>query len=111
MDMTNKQYQDYVNSKAKPSPIWKNMLWAFCTGGAICTLGQGLLEGYRAMGLEEEMAGCAVSVTLIFAAALATGLGVFDGWPSTPGRAPWCPSPALQTRWPPPPWSSRARGW
>ena len=78
MDMTNKQYQDYVNSKAKPSPIWKNMLWAFCTGGAICTLGQGLLEGYRAMGLEEEMAGCAVSVTLIFAAALATGLGVFD---------------------------------
>ena len=40
--------------------------------------GRGLLGGYRAMGLGEEMAGCAVSVTLIFAAALATGLGVFD---------------------------------
>ena len=29
MDMTNKAYGEYVNAKSKPSPLWKNMLWAF----------------------------------------------------------------------------------
>ena len=45
MDMTNKEYNKYVSEKAKPSPIWKNMAWAFVVGGLICTLGQGLLTG------------------------------------------------------------------
>ena len=43
MDMTNQEYNAYVSGKAKPSPIWKNMAWAFLVGGLICTLGQGLL--------------------------------------------------------------------
>ena len=78
MDMTNKEYTKYVSEKAKPSPIWKNMAWAFVVGGLICTLGQGLLNFYQWMGLSEDDAGTAVSMTLIFAAALLTGLGVFD---------------------------------
>ena len=78
MDMTNKEYNKYVSEKAKPSPIWKNMAWAFVEGGLICTLGQGLLNFYQWMGLSEDDAGTAVSMTLIFAAALLTGLGVFD---------------------------------
>ena len=78
MDMTNQEYNAYVSGKAKPSPIWKNMAWAFLVGGLICTLGQGLLNFYQGMGLSEEQAGTAVSMTLIFAAALLTGLGVFD---------------------------------
>ena len=78
MDMTNKEYNKYVSEKAKPSPIWKNMAWAFVVGGLICTLGQGLLNFYQWMGLSEDDAGTAVSMTLIFAAALLTGLGVFD---------------------------------
>lgn len=78
MDMTNQEYNAYVSGKAKPSPIWKNMAWAFLVGGLICTLGQGLLNFYQGMGLTEEQAGTAVSMTLIFAAALLTGLGVFD---------------------------------
>ena len=78
MDITNKEYNKYVSEKAKPSPIWKNMAWAFVVGGLICTLGQGLLNFYQWMGLSEDDAGTAVSMTLIFAAALLTGLGVFD---------------------------------
>ena len=78
MDMTNKEYNKYVSEKANPSPIWKNMAWAFVVGGLICTLGQGLLNFYQWMGLSEDDAGTAVSMTLIFAAALLTGLGVFD---------------------------------
>ena len=78
MDMTNREYNNYVSGKEKPSPIWKNMAWAFVVGGLICTLGQGLLNFYQGMGLSEDDAGTAVSMTLILAAALLTGLGVFD---------------------------------
>ncbi len=35
MDMTNQEYGRYVSQKAKPSPLWKNQLWAFVTGGLI----------------------------------------------------------------------------
>ena len=78
MDMTNQEYSRYVEQKAKPSPIWKNLTWAFCTGGLICTGGQALLYLYRGCGLSEGDAGTAVSVTIIFLAALFTGLGWFD---------------------------------
>lgn len=78
MDMTNKEYGKYVNSKAKPSPLWKNLTWAFLVGGAICTAGQGLLNLYKSMGMSENNAATCVSVTLIFLAALTTGLGLFD---------------------------------
>ena len=54
------------------------MIWAFVIGGLICTVGQGLLNLYKKAGLTAEDAGSAVSMTLIFAAALLTGLGLFD---------------------------------
>ena len=76
--MTNQEYGAYVNAKSKPSPLWKNLLWAFFVGGAICTAGQGLLNLYRYCGLNENGAATAVSMTLIFLAALLTGLGIFD---------------------------------
>ncbi len=76
--LTNQQYEDYVHSKEKPSPIWKNLLWAFCVGGLICAGGQGLMTLYQYLGLSKEDAGTWVSVTLVFLAALLTGLGVFD---------------------------------
>lgn len=47
-------------------------------GGGICAVGQGLLEWYQSLGLEQEQAGTAVSVTLILVAATLTGLGLFD---------------------------------
>ncbi len=78
MDMTNEQYLQYVAKKAKPSPLGKDMAWAFVTGGLICTLGQGLQNFYQHMGMAKEEAGTAVSMTLILVAALLTGLGLFD---------------------------------
>ena len=65
-------------SKAKPSPIVKDCLWAFCVGGLICTIGQALSTLYQNWGASKEDAGTWVSVTLVFAASLLTGLGVFD---------------------------------
>jgi stage V sporulation protein AC len=78
MDMSNQEYNKYVSDRAEPSPIWKNMLWAFCVGGGICTVGQALSNLYQSWGASQDDAGTLVSVTLVFAAALLTGLGVFD---------------------------------
>ena len=78
MDMTNKEYDQFVKERSKPSPTWKNLIWAFLVGGVICTIGQVLLKAYQTAGLDEETAGTAVSVTLILAAAVLTGLGIFD---------------------------------
>lgn len=78
MDMSNQEYGKYVDKKSQPSPIWKNMIWAFVVGGAICTLGQGLTNLYKSFDLSETAAAIASSVTLIVIAALLTGFGVFD---------------------------------
>ena len=76
--MTDEAYQRLVRERARPSPTGKNLVWAFLVGGGICTLGQGLLNGYQHLGLEKDQAATAVSVTLIFLAVLFTGLGWFD---------------------------------
>lgn len=76
--LTNEAYNAYVQGKARPSPLGKNLAWAFCVGGGICLLGQALLDGYGALGLDPGHARMAVSVTLIFVTALLTGIGVFD---------------------------------
>ena len=78
MEISNQDYSKMVDDKSKPSPSWKNLLWAFCVGGGICTIGQGLTALYKGMGLARDQTGTAVSVTLIAAAALLTGLGWFD---------------------------------
>ena len=78
MEMSNQEYSKYVGKKAKPSPIWKNAIWAFVTGGLICTVGQALTNLYKSFDLSETAASIAASVTLIVVAALLTGIGVFD---------------------------------
>ena len=78
MDMTNSEYQKLVSQRAKSSPMGRNCLWAFLVGGAICTIGQGLMTFYQGRGLDQDSAGAAVSITLILITALLTGLGWFD---------------------------------
>ena len=78
MKMTNQEYNKLVSERSAPSPIVKNLLWAFLVGGSICTIGQFLSSQYQSIGLDQEAAGTATSVTLVFAAALLTGLGIFD---------------------------------
>ena len=78
MDMTNPEYKEYVKKKQPRSPLGRDMLRAFWVGGLICVLGQVLSGLFRRAGLDEESAGTAVSVTLVFLGALLTGLGVYD---------------------------------
>lgn len=76
--MKKEEYIEYVEARAKKSPILKNCLCAFAFGGLICSIGQIFKDIYTHFGLVEEDAGTLVSVTLIFLSALLTGLGVFD---------------------------------
>lgn len=77
MDLSPKQYQDFLKSKNPPSPVWKNTALAFVTGGAICCLGQALRDGFLLLGLDLEQAGTAASIALLFLSALFTGLGLY----------------------------------
>lgn len=77
MDMTPQEYQAYIKKRSPTSPIGKDTLLAFLTGGAICVVGQLITEGFLSLGLEKTDAGTATSVTLVFLSALATGLGLY----------------------------------
>jgi stage V sporulation protein AC len=78
MNMDNQAYQKFVKARAPKSPIGKDCLRAFLIGGVICAFAQALLEGLVALKMTEENARVLVPVTLIFLAALLTGLGIFD---------------------------------
>ena len=76
--MNEKEYNEYVEKRAKKSPIIKNCIFAFLIGGLICTLGQGFFHLYTYLGMNELDARTLVCVTLIFIACLLTAFGVFD---------------------------------
>ena len=78
MHTDSENYKRYVNARAKKSPLAKDCVRAFLTGGAICTGAQGLLTLYKSWGMEKDDAAALVSVSLVFLTALLTGLGVFD---------------------------------
>jgi len=78
MPITKKEYSEITKRKSPPTPIVKNMIMAFLFGGAICTAGQWLMNIYKGFGLQQDMASTSVSITLIFIAALLTGLKIYD---------------------------------
>ena len=78
MEISNQEYSRLVQARVKPSPLWRDVAWAFGVGGAICAAGQLILNGWTAAGLEEKTAGTATSCTLVFLSALLTGLNLYN---------------------------------
>lgn len=78
MKMTNSEYRRYVEKKSPPSPLGKNLVRAFASGGLICCIGQGFGDLYTRLGVGEANLPTAVCITMIFLGALLTGLGVYD---------------------------------
>lgn len=76
--MNKKEYTEYVEKKSKKSPVYKNCAFAFFTGGAICTIGQGLRDIYSSLTGDEKTTSSLVCVSLIFISVLLTGIGVYD---------------------------------
>ena len=112
MNVDKKQYPKYAKAHAPRSPLLANCLHAFLIGGSICALGQGILLLLTDVaGMEKEMAGNTVSVTLILLAVILTGLGVFDKIAKVAGAGTLVPITGFANAVVSPAIDSRAEGW
>lgn len=79
MNMEKETYKKFADAHAPRSPLGKDCLFAFLFGGTICLIGEILRNVYLNLcHMSEEDAGTLTSVTLILAAVILTGLGIFD---------------------------------
>ena len=78
MELSKQEYQKFVQARAKPSPLAKDCALAFAIGGGICVLGQAVMDGYAAMGLDKTDAGTATSVILVALSVLLTGMNLYN---------------------------------
>ena len=75
--VTSEEYQRKVERKVPRSNLCIDCVKAFLIGGAICAIGQGVLNFYLWLKLSKELAAMAVSVTMIFIGVLLTGLDLY----------------------------------
>ena len=75
--MDEKQYEEYVKQKTPVSNLWKNMAKAFLVGGAICVLGQVIMNYCKGQGLDKETAGSWTSLILVLFSVILTGFNVY----------------------------------
>lgn len=78
MRPSNKEYGKMAEKQSPPSPKIKDFVCAYLIGGLICVIGQLFMEWYNSLGLSEKVVKMAVPSTLVFIAALLTGLKLFD---------------------------------
>ncbi len=76
--MTKEKYAELVKERSKNSRIAIDCAKAFVIGGAICTIGQGILELFLYLDLEEDTAKTLTSVSLIFIGVLLTALHQYE---------------------------------
>ena len=77
MVMDAKQYEKYVKEKTPTHNLFLNMLGAFVSGGAICTLGQVILNVCKNMGLDKEISGSWTSLILVLLSVILTGFNIY----------------------------------
>ncbi|MBS6518722.1 MAG: SpoVA/SpoVAEb family sporulation membrane protein [Clostridium sp.] len=78
MEVDKKAYGKYVDEITPKHNLPLNMVRAFVTGGAVCTVGQLLLNAFQAQGIEKEAAGSLTLLVLIGASAFLTGLNLYQ---------------------------------
>lgn len=107
MNMDEAEYRKYAEKRAEKSKLGSNCARAFFVGGVICCIGQAVGDCCRSLGMNEDNVKSIVPVTLIFLAALLTGLNVFDRLAKFAGAGTLVPitgfanavvSPALDTK-------------
>lgn len=71
-------YQEYVKQVTPTHSLPLNMCKAFVTGGAICTLGQFILNWCSRIGMKEETASAWCALWLVLLSVLLTGMNVYQ---------------------------------
>ena len=72
------EYQKYVKQVTPTHNLFLNMCKAFVTGGAICTLGQFILNWCERIGMKEETAGSWCALWLVLISVVLTGLNLYQ---------------------------------
>ena len=72
-----KEYNDYVKQVTPVRNLPLAMLRAFLVGGAICTIGQVILNVCREFGLDKTMAGNWCSLILVGISVILTGMNIY----------------------------------
>ncbi len=80
MDKKIKDFQDYVKQISPKTNLWMQMGKAFLTGGAICCVGQFIVNmATNRFGLDKDIAASWCSMLLILASAVLTGFNLYGG--------------------------------
>lgn len=77
-DTKQQQYEKYVKEITPTHSLFKNIFKAFLSGGAICTLGQFIINYAVKLGLDQDTAGTWCSLSLILLSVILTGLGLYS---------------------------------
>ena len=75
--MNKQEYCAYLQEKTPNSPIMKNCLRAFLTGGGICCIGEGIGDLLK-IWLHAEEVRLWVPICMVFIGAFLTAIGVYD---------------------------------
>ena len=77
MEINKKEYGNYVKEITPVHCLWKNMLKAFVVGGAICTVGQILIQFFMSMEMEKDTAASWTTLCLIASSIILTGCNLY----------------------------------
>ncbi len=76
--LSKEEKQKLIKKHSYTSPVLKNSLRAFLSGGLICVFSELIFNLFLYLGIDEKISLGLLTVTLIFIASLITGLGGFD---------------------------------
>ncbi len=77
MKLTKQEYEKLLKNHEPRSNLIKDCIWAFFTGGLICTLGEGIRHFYISLGFTKDEMSMLTSGTLILLSAISTSLGLY----------------------------------
>lgn len=78
MELNKKAYDEYIKKITPVNELGSDMLYAFVTGGIICTVGQAsVMLMMKYLGMEKEAAQIWMLIELILASVLLTGFGIY----------------------------------
>lgn len=78
INLSKTQYSEMYKEASHGTKWWITIPKAFFFGGLICMIGQYIFNMYSYFGLDKDASAMATSVSLVFLAALFTGLGWYD---------------------------------
>ena len=77
MEVNKNAYNQYVKKVTPVNSMMADMAKAFLTGGIICTVGQGIMNGFLSAGMEKDAASAWTLLCRIGISVLLTGLNLY----------------------------------